>query len=137
MYNDWGFCIFVIFGSFWEKNVTSCRLKISSSWTFWASKLLLEVTSKEARMDKAWSTHIFGMFLEARLPFVIVHMQKITRKTYNYLLQTLFLFKSGPTMTSLPVTSPTFTMKMSMKMKFSNDKIYYNFSQKKPKITNM
>ena len=38
---------------------------------------------------------------------------------------------------SLPITSPTFTVKMSMKMKFSNDEIYYNFSQKKPKITNM
>ena len=88
-------------------------------------------------MDKAWSTDIFGMFLEARLPFVIVRIQKITRKTYNSLLQTLFLFKSVPTMMSLPVTSPNFTVKMSMKMKFSNDKIYYNCSQKKPKITNM
>ena len=62
---------------------------------------------------------------------------KNMRKTYNSLLQTLFLFKSVPTMTSLPVTSPNFTVKMSMKMKFSNDKIYYNCSQKKPKITNM
>ena len=88
-------------------------------------------------MDKAWSTHIVDMFLEAILPFVIVHIQKIARKTYNSLVQRLFLFKSVPTMTSLPVTSPTFTMTMSMKMKFSNDKIYYNFSQKKPKITNM
>ena len=61
---------------------------------------------------------------------------------YNSLLQKLFLFKSVPSayydvITLLPVTSRTFTIKMSMKMKFSNDKIYYNFSQKKPKITNM
>ena len=83
-------------------------------------------------MDKAWSTHIFGMFFEARLPFVIVHIQKIMRKTYNSLCKHCFFLKA-----SLPITSPTFTVKMSMKMKFSNDEIYYNFSQKKPKITNM
>ena len=61
---------------------------------------------------------------------------KNNEKDVDSLLQTLFLFKSVPTM-SLPVTSPNFTVKMSMKMKFSNDKIYYNCSQKKPKITNM
>ena len=37
-------------------------------------------------------------------------------------------------MTSLP---STLTAKESTKIKFSADKIYYNFSQEYPKITNM
>ena len=64
---------------------------------------------------------LFGMFLEARIPFVFVRVQETMRKTYNSLLQTLFLSKSMPTMTSLPVT---LTVKKSMKMKFLNDKMY-------------
>ena len=39
-------------------------------------------------------------------------------------------------MTSLPVTLSTLTAKKSMKMKFLNDKMYYIFSQKNPKIMN-
>ena len=39
-----------------------------------------------------------------------------------------------PAMTSLP---STLTAKKSMKMTFSSDKIYYNFSQENPKITNI
>ena len=39
-----------------------------------------------------------------------------------------------PGLTSLP---STLTAKKSMKMKFSVDKIYYNFSQENSKITNM
>ena len=39
-----------------------------------------------------------------------------------------------PAMTSLP---STITAKKSMKMTFSSDKIYYNFSQENPKITNI
>ena len=39
-----------------------------------------------------------------------------------------------PGLTSLP---STLTAKKSMKMKFSADKIYYNFCQENSKITNM
>ena len=39
-----------------------------------------------------------------------------------------------PAMTSLP---STLTAKKSMKMTFSSNKIYYNFSQENLKITNM
>ena len=39
-----------------------------------------------------------------------------------------------PAMTSFP---STLTAKKSMKMTFSSDKIYYNFSQENPKITNI
>ena len=58
---------------------------------------------------------------------VIVGIQEIMKKSYISLLQTLFLTRSVPTLTSLPVTSTTLTMKTSTKMKFSCDKIYYNF----------
>ena len=45
-----------------------------------------------------------------------------------------FSYTQIPAMTSLP---STLTAKKSMKIKFSADKIYYNFSQENPKITNM
>ena len=41
-------------------------------------------------------------------------------------------FPFVPTLKSLPVTN--LTAKKSMKMTFSADKIYYNFSQHNPKI---
>ena len=57
---------------------------------------------------------------------------------YNSLLQTLFLSKSVPALTSLPVTSPTLSVKKSMKMYYStDDKIYYILSQEDEEITNM
>ena len=43
-------------------------------------------------------------------------------------------YREIPAMTSLP---STLTAKKSMKMTFSSDKIYYNFSQENPKITNI
>ena len=43
-------------------------------------------------------------------------------------------FLQIPAMTSLP---STLTAKKSMKMTFSSDKTYYNFSQENPKITNI
>ena len=45
-----------------------------------------------------------------------------------------FRYKQIPTMTSLSSTSKA---KMSTKIKFSPETIYYNFSQEYPKITNM
>ena len=58
---------------------TSCRSKITfSSWTFSLSKLLTgRDVKKQARVDKAWTTHLFGMFLDARMSFLIVHIQEI------------------------------------------------------------
>ena len=45
-----------------------------------------------------------------------------------------FSYREIPAMTSLP---STLTAKKSMKMTFSSDKVYYNFSQENPKITNI
>ena len=45
-----------------------------------------------------------------------------------------FSCREIPAMTSLP---STLTAKKSMKMTFSSDKIYYNFSQENPKIANI
>ena len=45
-----------------------------------------------------------------------------------------FSYRQIPWLTSLP---STLTAKKSMKMKFSVDKIYYNFSRGNSKITNM
>ena len=45
-----------------------------------------------------------------------------------------FSYRQIPGLTSLP---STLTAKTSMKMKISSDKIYYNFSQENPRITNI
>ena len=59
-------------------------------------------------------------------------------KLYNYKVPKVFVYMKTflqiPWLTSLP---STLTAKKSMKMKFSADKIYYNFSQENSKFTNM
>ena len=65
------------------------------------------------------------MFLEARIPFVI---EEIMRKSYVSLLQTLFLTKSVLTLTSLPVTLPTPTVKIYEDEIFGGKGIFQFFS---------
>ena len=59
---------------------------------------------------------------------------KFTEVTSNR--ESLYMKTSSqiPNLTSLP---STLTAKKSMKTTFSSDKIYYNFSQKNPKITDI
>ena len=59
---------------------------------------------------------------------------KLTDMTSNQ--ESVYMKTSAqiPGLTSLPLTS---TAKKSSKIKFSADKIYYNFSHEYPKISNM
>ena len=67
-------------------------------------------------------------------PSCIFSLLKLTEVTSNW--ESLYMKTSSqiPDLTSLP---STLTAKKSMKTTFSSDKIYYNFSQKNPKITDI
>ena len=64
----------------------------------------------------------------------IFSLLKLTEVTSNP--ESLYMKTSSqtPNLTSLP---STLAAKKSMKTTFSSDKIYYNFSQKNPKITSI
>ena len=59
---------------------------------------------------------------------------KLTEVTSNRESVKRFSCREIPDLTSLP---STLTTKKYMKMTFSSDKIYYNFSQENPKITDI
>ena len=59
---------------------------------------------------------------------------KLTEVTSTKVSVKRFSYRQIPWLTSL---LSTLTAKKFMKMKFSADKIYYNFSQKNSKVTNM
>ena len=59
---------------------------------------------------------------------------KLTEVTSNRESVKRFSCREIPDVTSLP---STLTAKKYMKTTFSSDKIYYNFSQKNPKITDV
>ena len=112
----------------------SCCPKISSSQTFSLSNMakLAEMVSKQARF---WQETVFGtekyrtfslflVFPRLRREFLILKRCQMDEQSTP--------IPFVPTLTSPPVT--TQTAKKSMKMKFSADKIYYNFSQDNPKI---
>ena len=68
---------------------------------FFAVKFVPEII--EVKADTGGTRHklhnLFGIVLEARISFLIVYIQELMRKTYNSLLQTLFLSKSLPALT--------------------------------------
>ena len=110
----------------------SCCPKISSSQTFSNMANLAEMASKQARF---WQETVFGtekyrtfslflVFPRLRREFLILKRCQMDEQ--------LTPIPFVPTLTSPPVT--TQTAKKSMKMKFSADKIYYNFSHDNPKI---
>ena len=64
----------------------------------------------------------------------IFSLLKLTEVTSNRKSVKRFSCREIPDLTSLP---STLTAKKYMKTTFSSDKIYYNFSQKNPKITDI
>ena len=61
-------------------------------------------------------------------------IQNQVRYQFSMSITVCFRYEQIPTVTSL---QPTLIAKKSAKIRFSTDKIYYNFSQEYPKITNM
>ena len=73
-------------------------------------------------------------FLLLKLTDMTSNQESVYMKTLLYeILYKIFLYEI-PGLTSLPLT---LTEKKSLKIKFSADKIYYNFSHEHPKISNM
>ena len=66
--------------------------------------------------------------------FIDVFAVKVDGSDVNPGICKEFSYRQIPGLTSLPLT---LTAKKSMKMKFSSDKIYYNFFQENPKIANI
>ena len=62
--------------------------------------------------------------------FLLLKLTEVTSTREFIYMKTLYRYLGD-------VTSVKFNSKKSMKMKFSADKMYYNFFQGNPKITNM
>ena len=114
----------------------SCRSKSLSSWI----SSLLKLTEVMSQQESAYSENtVIGIL---KIPHLILNrigtimvLFNANKQKFSNLQRVCILKHSGvPTMTSLP---STLTAKKSTKIKFSADKIYYNFSQEYPKITNM